>query len=169
VYVQAGGGFVKLDKVTGKVLWRVMADGGGMNGSAFSSPFFTTLGGVPQILVQGREELAGIDPEQGTILWKTPVEAFRGMNIVTPTVSEGKIFTTSYGGGSYLFAVDPPAAAEAAEKNFAYPVSIVFSHFTETITSIQQIRFLYGYSGDFCENSTCLVEDFNGEWKILEI
>jgi outer membrane protein assembly factor BamB len=38
------------------------------------------------------------------------------MNIVTPTVSEGKIFTTSYGGGSYLFAVDPAAAAEAAEK-----------------------------------------------------
>ncbi len=116
VYVQAGGGFVRLDKGTGKVIWRVMADGGGMNGSAFSSPFFTTLGGVPQILVQGREELAGIDPEQGTILWKTPVEAFRGMNIVTPTVSEGKVFTTSYGGGSYLFAVDPTAAAAAAEK-----------------------------------------------------
>jgi outer membrane protein assembly factor BamB len=65
----------------------VMTDGGGMNGSAFSSPILTTLGGVPQILVQGREELAGIDPETGTILWKTPVEAFRGMNIVTPTVS----------------------------------------------------------------------------------
>jgi hypothetical protein len=58
--VQAGGGFVRLDKATGKVIWRVMADGGGMNGSAFSSPFFTTLGGVPQILVQGREELAGM-------------------------------------------------------------------------------------------------------------
>ncbi len=110
VYVQAGGGFVKLDKATGKVVWRVMTDGGGMSGSAFSSPVLTTLGGVPQILVQGREELAGIDPETGTILWKTPVEAFRGMNIVTPTVSEGKIFTTSYGGGSFLFALD--AAAE---------------------------------------------------------
>jgi hypothetical protein len=110
VYVQAGGGFVKLDKATGKVAWRVMTDGGGMNGSAFSSPILTTLGGVRQILVQGREELAGIDPENGEILWKTPVEAFRGMNIVTPTVSDGKIFTTSYGGGSFLFALD--AAAE---------------------------------------------------------
>ena len=109
VYVQAGGGFVKLDKATGKVVWRVMTDGGGMNGSAFSSPILTTLGGVPQILVQGREELAGIDPENGTILWKTPVEAFRGMNIVTPTVSDGKIFTTSYGGGSFLFALDATA------------------------------------------------------------
>jgi hypothetical protein len=42
-------------------------------------------------------------------------------------------------------------AAEAAEKNYAYPVSILFSHFTETINSIQQNRFLYGYTGDFCE------------------
>lgn len=42
-------------------------------------------------------------------------------------------------------------AAEAAEKNYAYPVSIVFSHFTETINSIQRNRFLYGYTGDFCE------------------
>ena len=32
------------------------------------------------------------------------------MNIVTPSVSDGKIFTTSYGGGSFLFALD--AAAE---------------------------------------------------------
>ena len=34
VYVQAGGGFVKLEKATGAVVWRVMVDGGGMSGSA---------------------------------------------------------------------------------------------------------------------------------------
>jgi UDP-2,3-diacylglucosamine pyrophosphatase LpxH len=27
----------------------------------------------------------------------------------------------------------------------------------------------YMNSGDFCENSTCLVEDYNGEWKIVSI
>jgi len=27
----------------------------------------------------------------------------------------------------------------------------------------------YMNSGDFCENSTCLVEDFNGEWFIIDI
>jgi len=110
VFVQAGSGFVKLEKATGKVVWRVLDDGGGMSGSAFSSPFPATIDGVPQLLVQAREFLAGVDPEQGTVLWKTPVEAFRGMNIVTPTVSDGRIFTTSYGGGSFLFAVGAPAA-----------------------------------------------------------
>jgi outer membrane protein assembly factor BamB len=29
------------------------------------------------------------------------------MNIVTPTVVSNRVFTTSYGGGSFLFAIDP--------------------------------------------------------------
>lgn len=116
VYVQAGSGFVKLEKATGKIVWRVLEDGGGMSGSAFSSPYPTTLGGVPQILVQTRETLAGVDPAVGTILWKTPVEAFRGMNIVTPTVVADRVFTTSYGGGSFLFAIDPTEATKPVEQ-----------------------------------------------------
>ncbi|MFM9010009.1 MAG: PQQ-binding-like beta-propeller repeat protein [Planctomycetota bacterium] len=116
VFVQAGSGFVKLDKATGKVVWRTLDDGGGMMGSAFSSPYPATIGGVFQILVQTREQLAGVDPETGKVLWKTPVDAFRGMNIVTPTVHEGRVFTTSYGGGSFLFAVDPTDTAAPVEQ-----------------------------------------------------
>ena len=116
VYVQAGSGFVKLEKATGKVVWRTLDDGGGMMGSAFSSPYPATIGGVFQILVQTREELAGVDPENGTVLWKTPVEAFRGMNIVTPTVHDGRVFTTSYGGGSFLFAIDPANTQKPVEQ-----------------------------------------------------
>jgi outer membrane protein assembly factor BamB len=116
VFVQAGSGFVKLEKTTGRIVWRVLDDGGGMSGSAFSSPYPATLGGVSQILVQGREELAGVDPGNGSVLWKTPVEAFRGMNIVTPTVSDGRVFTTSYGGGSFLFTVDPARTDKHVEQ-----------------------------------------------------
>lgn len=110
VYVQAGGGFVKLEKRTGKVVWRALDDGGGMNGSAFSSPVLTTLNGQQQLLVQTREKLAGVEPERGKVLWSTPVEAFRGMNIVTPTQYEDRLFTSSYGGGSFLFS---PGATDA--------------------------------------------------------
>jgi outer membrane protein assembly factor BamB len=116
VYVQAGSGFVKLEKATGRIVWRVLHDDGGMSGSAFSSPYPTVIGGVPHILVQTREHLAGVDPEAGTVLWKTAVDAFRGMNIVTPTVTDGGIFTTSYGGGSFLFAVQPGRTEKPVEQ-----------------------------------------------------
>ena len=38
------------------------------------------------------------------------------MNIVTPTVHEGKVFTTSYGGGSFLFAVAPGRDEQPVEQ-----------------------------------------------------
>jgi outer membrane protein assembly factor BamB len=110
VYVQAGGGLVKLDKDTGAVMWRRLADGGGMNGSAFSSPVLGAPGGVPQLLVQTRNVLAGLDPHNGVVLWQHPVEAFRGMNILTPLVLGDSIFTSSYGGGSRLY--DMTSSAE---------------------------------------------------------
>ena len=105
VYVQAGAGLVKLEKRTGAIVWHTLKDGGGMNGSAFSSPVLTEILGVPQLVVQTRERLAGVDPATGSELWSQAVEAFRGMNIVTPTVIGNRIFTSSYGGGSYLFEV----------------------------------------------------------------
>ncbi len=38
LYVQAGGSLAAIDRQTGKLLWKSLEDGGGMNGSAFSSP-----------------------------------------------------------------------------------------------------------------------------------
>lgn len=106
VYVQAGAGVVKLDKDTGKVQWRTLNDQGGMYGSAFSSPVFATLHGVPQLLVQTRAELAGVDIENGTILWRQAVPAYRGMNILTPVVVGNTIFTSTYRNASFLYRVD---------------------------------------------------------------
>lgn len=103
VYVQAGGGLCKVDKLTGEIQWRALDDGGGMFGSAFSSPYYTELEGVPQLIVQTRTKLAGVNPEDGKVLWEQKIPAFRGMNILTPTVYNNSIFTSSYGGGSFLF------------------------------------------------------------------
>jgi outer membrane protein assembly factor BamB len=103
VYVQAGGAFCKLDKQTGKALWRTLADGGGMMGSAFGSPVLATLAGREQLVVQMREVLAGVEPQAGQVLWQTKIDAFRGMNIYTPVIHNGEaIFTSAYGGRSEL-------------------------------------------------------------------
>ena len=102
VYVQAGGSFVKLDKFDGKTVWRTLEDGGGMYGSAFSSPILAVVRGVPQVLVQTRQKLAGVSPDTGEELWSIEIPAFRGMNIITPTLHGERVFTSTYGGGSRL-------------------------------------------------------------------
>lgn len=102
LYVQAAASLVKLNKRTGEIAWRTLQDDGGMWGSAFSSPSLVELSGRPQLLVQTRQKLAGVDPADGSVLWSRDIEAFRGMNILTPTVYESGVFTSSYGGRSQL-------------------------------------------------------------------
>ncbi|MEI6686535.1 MAG: PQQ-binding-like beta-propeller repeat protein, partial [Planctomycetota bacterium] len=78
IYVQAGASVFKLNKKNGTVIWRSFKDSGGMNGSAFASPLMTTLCGQKQILIQSREKLAGLNPENGDVLWSKLVTNFRG-------------------------------------------------------------------------------------------
>ncbi|MCA9208489.1 MAG: PQQ-like beta-propeller repeat protein [Planctomycetales bacterium] len=105
LYVQAGGAFLKLDKATGKVIWRTLVDNGGMMGSAFSSPVVATVAGKRQLLVQTRLKLAGVDPDDGSVLWEREVPNFRGMNILTPVKIGDSIFTSSYQNKAWLFDV----------------------------------------------------------------
>ncbi len=105
VYVQAAGAFLKLHKHSGEVVWTSLRDGGGMNGSAFSSPLLAELHGRKRLLVQTRTTLACVDPETGDVDWQEEIPAFRGMNIVTPTVYKDFVFTSSYGGKSLLIRV----------------------------------------------------------------
>ena len=117
LYVQAGSGFVKLDKQSGESIWRTLSDKGGMYGSAFSSPTIASPSGDRQLLVQTRTDLAGVDLEEGKVLWKQPVKAFRGMNILTPSIFGNGIFTSSYGGKSLLFDLSKtPSGFSVSEK-----------------------------------------------------
>lgn len=105
VYVQAGASVAKLNKKTGKIIWRTLKDKGGMLGSAFSSPIIATLAGKRQLVVQNREKLAGIDLASGAVLWSQVVPSFRGMNIVTPLVAGDSIFTSSYQNKAWLYKI----------------------------------------------------------------
>jgi len=105
VYVQAGGGFAKLDKLSGKLLWLTLKDGGGTNGSAFSSPMFAKLGATDQIVVQTRTKMAGVDSNTGKSLWTKEIPSFRGMNVLTPVIFGDTVFTSTYGGNTQGFKV----------------------------------------------------------------
>lgn len=106
LFVQAGGGLQKLDKRTGATSWKVLDDGGGMNGSAFSSPYLATVAGKRQLIVQTRTTLHGIDPTDGNKLWSQDIPAFRGMNIVTPTVFNDGVFVSTYGGTTQMLSIE---------------------------------------------------------------
>lgn len=103
IYVQAGAAVMKLNKRTGEVLWSSLSDGGGMGNSAFSSPVIATIRGKRQLVVQTREKLAGVSLEDGSEIWSQVVEAFRGMNILTPTIWSDRLFTSSYGGKAWTY------------------------------------------------------------------
>ena len=105
LYIQAGSGFIKLNKLTGEPVWRVLTDKGGMEGAAFSSPVIAEIEGVQQLVVQTRTSLAGVSPESGDIYWTQEVPAFRGMNILTPLVVGDQVFTSTYGGKTWLYEV----------------------------------------------------------------
>ncbi len=103
LYVQSGGAVMRLKAGTGDLVWRALESADAMNGSPFSSPVLATLAGRRQLVAQTRTELAGLDPDSGTVLWRQPVEAFRGMNILTPTVVGDRVITSAYGGRTHGF------------------------------------------------------------------
>lgn len=106
LYIQAGMSVCKLDKKTGKTLWRSMVDERQMMGGAFSSPVIAEVAGKRQLLAQTRGEICGLDLDTGDVLWKKAIKAFRGMNILPPTViNETDVFTSSYGGGCFMLRV----------------------------------------------------------------
>ncbi len=114
LYVQAANSLVKLDKRSGQTVWRSLEDSGAINVSgAFASPILASLAGRDQLVVQSRTTLYGVAPEDGDVLWSQAVPHFRGMNILTPTVWNDSVFTSSYRNGSFRF--DISGADEAFE------------------------------------------------------
>jgi outer membrane protein assembly factor BamB len=108
VYMQAASSFVKLDKRTGTVVWRtlvadkvrILTDDG-----AEASPVYAVIQKQPQLVVQARAGLHGVEPEHGTVLWSQPTKAFMDNDILTPTVLGDYIFTSCQKGGVSLFYV----------------------------------------------------------------
>lgn len=122
IYVQVGTALRKIRKSDGKTVWKALEDERAMFGSAFSSPTRATVGGRDQILVQTRMLLAGVSPADGKVLWSNPVKAFRGMNILTPTPLGNKIFTASYGGGTFLYGVSTKAGKQSSTQLWNDPI-----------------------------------------------
>jgi len=123
LFVQAGSGLVKVEKHTGKPVWRVLEKGPGKSGNgAFASPYAAKIGDAERIFVQTREELVCVDPDKGDIVWKKWIPSIFGMNIFTPTIYKDAVLTSTMA-GTFLVtatqvvtpATEPDAGAGAAK------------------------------------------------------
>ncbi len=101
VYVQGGGATLKLSVADGSTVWKTL--GSDDDDDAFSSPIIATIAGVKQLVVQTRVKLCGVAIDDGKVLWSEPIEAYRNMNVLTPTTVGDSVFTAAHSGRAQLF------------------------------------------------------------------
>ena len=156
LFVQAATGLVKIDKRTGESIWRILKVEGDRYTSAFSSPMVAIFEGIEQLVVQTRTNLVGVNPTSGKVLWRKPVKAYRGMNILTPTILLNSIFTSCYGGKSLLFNLE--------NNSGDFLIREKWNNKQEAYMSSPVIIGNYGYLHLRKQRMTCL-DMRNGETK----
>jgi outer membrane protein assembly factor BamB len=126
VYIMGGGATAKLSLGDGSTLWRALDDEG-KDDDAFSSPIIQTIAGVRQLLVQTRTRLCGVSLDDGKLLWSEPIEAYRNMNVLTPTVIGNRVFTAAHSGRSQCFEISKQNDQWKAEELWSQKVQAYMS------------------------------------------
>ena len=126
----------------GSVLWQA-----GDDDNSYSSPTLIELEGRAQLVVFGANEIAGLDPATGNLLWSHPHATRGAFNISTPlwSADDGLLFFSSAydGGGRVLQLTAKGATIETEELWFSNQVRIHFG------TAIRIGDAVYASSGDF--------------------
>jgi len=100
VYVQTADSLVKVDKKTGKSVWRCLerhekGSQEGMGQGSYSSPEFALIHGRPQLLVANIDAIAGVDPSTGKVLWQRVLDSYDQGCIVAPSAYRNGVFTST--------------------------------------------------------------------------
>lgn len=86
-----GKAIAAYDRRTGAPVWAK-----GQHGAGYGSPVLATLGGVELVLIFDGDGLAGIDPNDGTELWRAEWKTQFEMNTAQPLVLSGdRVFVSS--------------------------------------------------------------------------
>lgn len=152
LYIQAGGGVIKVDTETGKIKWSSDTSKDAMGSSPFSSPMIHEIQGKKQLVALGRNTLTGISLEDGKLLWSQEVPAFRGMNILTPTFTKNGILTATYGGKTHLF---QPSKSEENQWSVKESWQQKFQGYMSSPVLVEDNAYIHGRSGRLvCINTT---------------
>ncbi len=125
----------------GKLLWK----NGDLDLSP-ASPMLIDLDGEAQLVLFNASGVAGIDPDDGSLLWRSPHKTDWGLNISTPVWGPDKrlFLSSAYGSGARVLELSR-ADGKTAAKEVAYSGKMKV-HFG---TAIRVGDTVYGSSGDF--------------------
>jgi outer membrane protein assembly factor BamB len=140
--IAAGGsthGVLKVRQSDGSVLWSKHK-----LQNAHSSPLLINVDGQPQVALLVAQEIVGIDPESGALLWRHPHATEHGLAVSTPVWTEGNLLflSTAYGGGARVLKLTQAGGKTTVQQLWHNPR--VQAHFGSVI---RQGGYMYLSSG----------------------
>jgi outer membrane protein assembly factor BamB len=136
-----GQTFVAFDQKDGKVVWKNQ----NLDMSP-ASPIIINVDGQDQLIAFMGKEIAGLDPNNGGLLWSHPHETASGLNISTPVWGNDNLLflSSAYDGGSRVL--------KLTQKEGKTSVSELWFHRRLRVHHTTAIRIgdhVYASSGDF--------------------
>jgi outer membrane protein assembly factor BamB len=143
VILPAGGpsAVIAFDQASGKVVWKSPAFE-----ASPASPILINVDGEDQLVVFGGAEIVGLNPSNGTILWRHPHKTEWGLNISTPVWGEGNILflSSAYNSGTRVLQL-----SKAGTQTSVKELSFTNQMRVHIGTVIRIGDYAYGASGDF--------------------
>ncbi len=123
-----GASIVAFKKSTGDVVWKSQNDQ-----TAYAAPIIAEVAGVRQFISFTAEALIALDPRDGKLLWRRPLQTALGRHVTTPVVAGDLVIVASHQIGMVATRIargaDGLTASEAwvnknAAMNFTSPVVV---------------------------------------------
>jgi outer membrane protein assembly factor BamB len=157
-----GAAVMAFNQTTGAVAWK---NGDYPTGPA--SPVLISADGQDQLVITGANEMLGVDPTSGAVLWRHPHKTEWGLNISTPVWGADNLLFVSaaYNNGARLLKLTP-AAGRTTVQELWYQNRMKI-HIGNVIRFAD---FYVGSNGDFGPCPTVAVDVKTGEvlWQNRE-
>ena len=162
VIVLAGGpeaGVIAFNKKDGSVAWKKHSFK-----NASSSPILIRFEGQDQLVATMFEELVGLDPATGDLLWRHSVKTEYGLNVSTPIWGDDNVIFVSAAYDSGSRAIRLKRSGDKFETEEVWYSRLMRVHFGNTIRIGDVV---YGSSGDFGPSPLTAIDMKTGQilWR----
>jgi outer membrane protein assembly factor BamB len=137
----AGGSVMAFNQKDGAIVWKKHDFKLG-----YASPTLINVNGQDQLVAYMLEELIGVDPNNGELLWSYPHKNSQGVNASTPVWGDDNLLfcSSAYDGGSLVIKITKSGNKTTVQEVWAH--RLMRMHFSNVIRVGDT---LYGTSGDF--------------------